>query len=375
MNLTNDRASNREIKMNRIKFTTGVVAAAAMTAAVLVAPATAQAQYFKGKTITMLIPVPGGSGLDLLARTFAEHMARHIPGQPTIVARNMPGGGGVKSMNFLFDKGGPDGLTINYGPWNAGGVVAKAPGIRFDPQKLAYIGSSHIPQTTILRTDAGAGLKTSADILKAGNFKLGGRGPTQSLDMVGNLALDIIGAKYTYVPGYRGMAKIRPAIMTGEVMGGHSGYIGYNRFFRDTLIKEGKALALWYHSSFDDGGQPVNNPVVTEFQSFHDVYKQVHGKLPSGPKWETYRWVRTNESQMAQSIFAGRGTPPNIVSDLRKGFYGVENDAGYAAVIKKLTGTKVTFTPAEQGLAALKSFRDVPPGMKSVLEEMSKKGQ
>lgn len=360
--------------MNLVKISMAGVAALVLTAAMTVANP-APAQYYKGKTVTMLVPVPGGSGLDLLARTFARHMAKHIPGKPTIIAKNMPGGGGVKSMNFLFDKGKPDGMLINFGPWNAGGVVAKAPGIRFDPQKLSYVGSSHMPQTTIIRTDAGSGLKASSGILKAGNFKVGGRGPTQSLDLVGNLALDIMGVNYTYVPGYRGMAKIKPAIFSGEVQAGHSGYVGYNRFFRDTWIKDGKALALWHQSDFDDDGQPRNNPAVTEFPSFHDVYKQVHGKLPSGAKWEAYRWVRTMEAQMAQSIFAARGTPQAALDDLRTGFYGVETDADYAAAIKKLTGTKVAFTPLKQGLTALKTFRDVSPKLKAVFEEMSVKGQ
>jgi len=360
------------MKFSKI-FMTGSAALVLTAAMALVNPATAQ--YYKGKTVTMLVPVPGGSGLDLLARTFARHMAKHIPGKPTIVAKNMPGGGGVKSMNFLYDKGKPDGMLINFGPWNAGGVVAKAPGIRFDPQKLSYVGSSHMPQTTIIRTDAGTGLKASKEILKAGNFKVGGRGPTQTLDLVGNLALDIMGVNYTYVPGYRGMAKIKPAFFSGEVQAGHSGYVGYNRFFRDTWIKDGKALALWHQSDFGNDGQPRNNPAVTEFPSFHDVYKQVHGKMPSGAKWEAYRWVRTMEAQMAQAVFAAQGTPEAVLADLRTGFYGVETDANYAAAIKKLTGTKVAFTPLKQGLKALKTFRNVSPKLKAVFKEMSTKGQ
>ena len=341
----------------------------------LTASSPAQANFYKGKTITMLIPVPGGSGLDVIARTFANAMTKYISGVSTIVPKNMPGAGGIKSMNFLFDKGKPDGLIIRFGPWNAAGVVAKAPGIRFDPQQLVYIGSHYMPNTTIIRTDAGSGLKSSADIIKAGRFKVGGRGPTQTLDMAGNLALDIMGAKYKYVPGYRGMAKINPALRSNEVQAGHSGYIGYNRFFRDTLIKDGKALALWYHSDFGADGKPQNSPLVTEFPSFHDVYKKVHGKMPSGPKWRAFRWVRTNEAQMTLSIFAPKGTPPEAAAELRKAYYSVETDKEYIAKIKKLTGIRMSFTPLHQGLSTLKTFRNISPEVLAVFKEMSKKGQ
>ncbi len=348
------------------------IAAAGLGLAMLAAPA--NAQYYKGKTVNFLIPVPGGSGLDLIARNFSNHFAKHIPGNPQIVPRNMPGGGGVKSLNFLYDKGRPDGLTINLGPWNAAGVITGRPGIRFDPQKLEFIGASHMPQTTIMRTDFGPGMKTSADIVKTGKFKIAGRSADRALDLVGNLALDIIGAKYIYIPGFRGMAKIKPAIMRKEVQAGHSGFVGYNRFFKDTLIKEGKALALWYQSDFDAQGNPVNNPTVIGFKSFHDVYKQVHGKLPSGPKWEAYKWYRTVEAQMTLSIFAAPGSPKEAVDALRKGYYATAEDPAFIKSSTRLTGIKASFTPLKTGLHVLKTFKNVSPELKAVFKEMGEKG-
>lgn len=351
---------------------TMALVAAGVGLTMLAAPA--GAQYYKGKTINFLIPVPGGSGLDLIARNFIQHLAKHIAGNPKIVPRNMPGGGGVKSLNFLYDKGRPDGLTVNLGPWNAAGVISGRPGIRYDPQQLEFIGASHMPQTTIIRTDFGSGMKTSADIIKAGRFKVAGRSADRSLDLVGNLALDLIGANYLYIPGYRGMAKINPAIRSQEVHAGHSGYVGYNRFFRDSLIKDGKALALWYQSDFDADGNPVNNPSVTEFKSFHDVYKEVHGKLPSGPKWDAYRWYRTVTAQMNLTVFAAKGSPKAAVDALRKAYYATADDPAYRQSSKKLTGVKITFTPLATGLQVIKTFKNVSPEMKAVFTEMGQKG-
>ena len=318
--------------------------------------------------------MPGGSGLDLMARNFARFFAKNIPGNPKIVPRNMPGGGGVKSLNFLYDKGRPDGLTLNFGPWNAAGVITGRPGIRYDPQKLVFIGANHTPQTTIMRTDFGPGMKSAADIVKVGKFKVAGRSADRSLDLVGNLALDLIGAEYLYIPGFRGMAKINPAIRRNEVQAGHSGYVGYNRFFKDTLIKQGKALALWYQSDFDAEGNPVNNPTVTDFKSFHEVFKEVHGRLPSGPKWEAYKWYRTVEAQMTLTVFAAKGTPKAAVEALRKGYYATARDPEFLESSFKLIGIALTFTPLETGLRVLKTFKNVSPELMAVFKEMGEKG-
>lgn len=350
------------------------LAAAGIAAGSLVAPA--DAQYYKGKTINFLVPVPGGSGLDLQARIMAKHLAKHIPGNPKIVARNMPGGGGTKSLNFLYEKGRPDGLSINMGPWNAAGVIAGNPGIRFVPEKLEFIGASSQPATTIMRTNTNPPMKRSADIVKVKKFKVAGRSADRALDLTGNLALDIMGLKdkYIYIPGFRGMAKINPAIQRGEVHAGHSGYTGYQKFFRNTLIKEGKALALWYHSDFDKQGNPINNSSVTEFKSFHDVYKEAYGKLPSGPKWKAYRWFRTVVAQMTLSIFTAPGSPKEAVNALRKGYDGVTSSEEYQKDIVKLTGIRMTFTSRDTALKVLQTYRSVSPELKAVFKEMTAKG-
>ena len=162
--------------------------AAAAGAALISSAAPADAQFYKGKTINMVVPVPGGSGLDLNARIVTRFLSKHIPGNPEIVARNMPGAGGVKALNFVYDKGAPDGLTLIYGPWNAAGVIAKLPGIRFVPEKFAFIGAGSTPQTTIMRTGVAPGMKTAADIVKVGVFNIAGRSADRELDLAGNLA-------------------------------------------------------------------------------------------------------------------------------------------------------------------------------------------
>ncbi len=334
----------------------------------------AQAQYYKGKTINMIIPVPGGSGLDLIGRTFAPYLSKHIPGNPTIVARNLPGAGGTKALNFTYDKGKPDGLTFIFGPWSAAAVISKQPGIRYDPSKFEFIGASATPQTTLMRTDVKPGLKTAADIVKAETFNIAGRNATRELDLQGNLALDIIGARYNYVPGFRGMAKINPSMRSNETQAGHSGYTGYTKFFRDTMVKDGQAIALWYHSDFDSKGNPITNPNVTEFEAFHEVYKKVHGKLPSGPKWEAYKWMRINVAPMTLTIFMPPKTDKEAVAIMRAAYEKMKTDKVLTAELLKVMGIAPTYLSLEQGLNVIKTYREVTPEILAVLNEMGQKG-
>src|SRR5262249_57093745 len=76
------------------------------------APAVAQADFYKGKSIELIISTGVGGGLDSNARVVARHLANHIPGQPTIVPKNMPGAGHIRAANYVFNQAPKDGTTI-----------------------------------------------------------------------------------------------------------------------------------------------------------------------------------------------------------------------------------------------------------------------
>ena len=166
-------------------------------------PAAAR-EYYAGKTLTMLVPSSAGGGLTVIIRAFAKVYTRHIPGKPTIVVKNMPGGGGTRSLNYLYSRAKPDGLTINFGSWNAAGVVSKRKGIRYVPEKFAFIGAGSIPWVTVVRADLTPRISKATEIVKVAKFKVGGRSSDRSLDLVGNMSLQLIGASYKFIGGYRG---------------------------------------------------------------------------------------------------------------------------------------------------------------------------
>ena len=98
------------MKLNR-HIACGFMALAAIGAGTWAARAD-EADFYRGKSVNMLIGYSAGGGYDIYARTLARHMARHIPGNPTIVAQNMPGAGSQKAMVYLLDVAAKDGLTF-----------------------------------------------------------------------------------------------------------------------------------------------------------------------------------------------------------------------------------------------------------------------
>ena len=92
--------------------TVAIVAVAFMAAGILPAQGQSVADFYRGKTINVLIGVGVGGEYDLQARMVARHLGKHIPGSPTVVPQNMIGAGGIKMANYLFAQAGRDGTNI-----------------------------------------------------------------------------------------------------------------------------------------------------------------------------------------------------------------------------------------------------------------------
>jgi tripartite-type tricarboxylate transporter receptor subunit TctC len=95
--------------------------------------APAEAQYFKGKTIEVIVPAGAGGGLTRNARRFVQNFGKHIAGNPTVIIKNMVGGGGQRGINHVYQNGKKDGTTLMWGPLNLAGIVAGLRGIKYSP--------------------------------------------------------------------------------------------------------------------------------------------------------------------------------------------------------------------------------------------------
>ena len=107
-------------------------------------------EFYRGKTVIVIVGFAPGGGVDTTARVVAKHLVRFIPGEPSVIVQNMECAGGVVAANHLDRRVTPDGLTLAVPgrSWFVEGIV-KSPGVTFDPAKLTYIGSGGTSNTML----------------------------------------------------------------------------------------------------------------------------------------------------------------------------------------------------------------------------------
>ena len=181
-------------------------------------PAFAQADFYKGKTITVYIGTTPGALYDQWGRILAMHMVKHIPGRPDVVVQNMPGAGHMIAANYIYNVAKPDGFTM--GAINAGLYFEQLIGraeVKFDWTKYAWIGNAtKSPQVLYMRADSP--FKTIDDVRsakeppKCGTTGLGNMG-----NLVPKLLEETVSAKFNMVSGYQGGNEIDLAVERGEI--------------------------------------------------------------------------------------------------------------------------------------------------------------
>jgi tripartite-type tricarboxylate transporter receptor subunit TctC len=192
---------------------------AAVTLSLAAIPASAAdsvAEFYKGKSIALLIGFGPGGGYDSYARVLARHLGKNIPGQPTVVPQNMPGAGGLAAANFLYNVAPADGLTLAvFGPFNALEPLFGNASARFDPRNFTWIGKMDVDAGGC-GAWKGSGVERFADLQRRELvFGSSGRASTTTQQV---LALkNLLGAKVKIVQGYKGSADITLAMRRGEV--------------------------------------------------------------------------------------------------------------------------------------------------------------
>jgi len=177
------------------------------------------APYYEGKVITFIVGYPPGGGYDRMARVLAKSLPKHIPGKPTIIVQNIPGGSSVIAANQLYNTAKPDGLTIAI--LNRALVFAqllKVKGIKFDLTKFQWIGSPSTESTVlVIRSDLP--YKTIHDLLKTKKeIFLAGSTPASINTQFAMILKEFLGLNIKHVE-YRGTAEIWLGMERKEVDG------------------------------------------------------------------------------------------------------------------------------------------------------------
>ena len=214
----------------------------------------AENPFYKGKTLTVLINYATGGPTDIEGRLAAKHLARFIPGNPTIVVNNMAGAGGATATNFLGEVAKPDGLTMSYFTGIFFNILLADPSLRVNLAKFAYIASIEGSSVAYIRKDVPPGLSTPQDILKAQTFRAGGLSATSTKDVRFRLELDLLGVKYQYVTGYNSNSDARLAVQRNEIQFFVEGLPAYRATVEPQMVKTGSVVPLYANELITEEG-------------------------------------------------------------------------------------------------------------------------
>ena len=173
-------------------------------------------EFYRGKTVTILVGFTAGGGYDLYARLLGRHISRHIPGNPAVVVQNMPGAGSMKAAQYVYGVAPKDGLTL---ATVSRGVVTDPllSGVNIDPTKLTWLGTI-TSETSVCATWKTSPVKTWADMF-AREFTLGGSAVGADPDTFALIMRNVFGARVKLVTGYPGGNDINLAMERHEVDG------------------------------------------------------------------------------------------------------------------------------------------------------------
>jgi tripartite-type tricarboxylate transporter receptor subunit TctC len=174
---------------------------------------------FKGKTVTIIASFEAGGPYDFYSRLVARHLGAHLPGAPTVVVQNMPGAGGLRGANYLYNVAARDGTVMGVVSQTVavGQVLATTPGIQYDARRYTWVGRIN-SNVEVHHTWHVSGIRSIEDA-KTREVILAGTGPTSSSVVMPRLMNELIGTKFKVVTGFQGPTSAQLAFERGEVDG------------------------------------------------------------------------------------------------------------------------------------------------------------
>lgn len=234
-----------------------LLAGVACAGAVLAAGTAASAEddFYAGKTIQLLIGFSAGGGYDIYGRTLARYLGRHIPGNPKILPQNMPGAGSLKLVNYLYNVAPPDGLTIGH---FAPGTIAEpllghAEGALFAAPKFGWIGSAS-QEVSVCAYMASAGVASFQDMQRKPSV-IGASGGGAESDVFPTVLRNLFHLPIHIVTGYPGSNEITLAMQRHEV-DGRCGWSWTSMLSRNKAMLTAKEINLTLQIALAKDGDP-----------------------------------------------------------------------------------------------------------------------
>jgi tripartite-type tricarboxylate transporter receptor subunit TctC len=320
-----------------IKGATLAFAGAALTLGTVATPA--PAADFSGKRIEWIIPYGTGGGSNAWARFYAPRLQKHLPGEPTVAVKNMPGASSTKGTNFFARRAATDGLmALGTSGSTQFPYLLDDRRVQYDYKEWEVILATPVGGIVYVNPSLGV---TKADKdgmkkLQKAALKFGSQGAT-SLDLVPLLAFQILGLNVKPVFGMKGRGPARLAFERGETRIDYQTTPAYLKRVMP-LVKAGKAVPLMTWGMLDDNGNLVRDPNFPDLPHVGEVFETMHGKKPKGPAWTAWRAFMAAGYPAQKMIFVKKGTPADILAAWRKAAQDTINEPGFKEAAAKALG-------------------------------------
>ena len=312
----------------------------------------AVADFYRGRTVTLIVGYSSGGGYDTYSRILARHLGKHIPGNPTVVVQNMPGAGSLKMANYLYNVAPKDGSTI--GTFSRGMAMEPLIGgtnVSFDSTKMTWLGSG-TNETSVFVLWHTAPVKTWNDVVTK-PFTVGGEGSGSDPDIYAALLKNAFGAKLKLISGYPGTAELAIAMERGEIDSRASWSWTSLKTLKPNWIAE-KKVNFPVQLNLTKGSDLQDVPLITEFAT-SDQQRQMLKLILS-------------RQEMARPYAAPPGIPDDRKAALRKAFDETWADPDLLAEMKA-RGQEVN---PVSGAALDKLIAELYATPKAVVEETRK---
>jgi tripartite-type tricarboxylate transporter receptor subunit TctC len=347
-----------------------IVASFVLVGLLSLAPSMAMGQTnFSGKTVILTIAFSPGGGSDRWARTYAPYLSKYLPGNPTTVVRNSPGGGGITGVNRFFKRARNDGRDIlGTSGSNQIPYLLDDKRVKYDYKVMKIILASPVGGFAYISPDTG--VKTLTDLKGfKGELQYASQGAT-SLDLVPLLAFEVLGLKVKPIFGYRGRGAGRIAFEQGEVNVDYQTTPAYLKNVRP-LVKSGKAVMLFSWGQLNDKGEFIRDPNEPNLPNFVEAYEMIHGKKPSGPAFDAWKAFFVAGFAVQKPMWLPAGTPAEVVKAYRQAASKIMKDKGFQKDLKKKLGGYPQMVGDSARLAFDQALQ-VPPESKKWLKKWLK---
>jgi tripartite-type tricarboxylate transporter receptor subunit TctC len=286
----------------------------------------AQAPFYEGKTIRIIVGLPAGDAYDLYARMLAAHMSKYIPGNPNIIVQNMPGASTIITANHVYNIGKPDGLTFgSVLPSLYFDQLLRRKEVQFDWTKFVWLGSFE-KSNNLLYMRADTPFKTIQDVTKASEPpKCGSTGTGSPSYYLIRLLNDAIGTKFNIVTGYQGGQEIDLAVEKNEVQ---------CRAFTITTFFAREPFHTWRKKNFvrvlTQTGKK-RDPRLAEVPTVHELMEEY--KTPESMRGLAGLMLASGD--FGRPIIATPGIPFERVKLLREAFAKTLRDPEFLDEAKK----------------------------------------